>query len=192
MRQTYIPFPATQSKPKQGRSNDQAKGFRSERRLAWLALMGLLIPSVSTVSSAQTVTSYTYDALGRTTTASMDVGGTETFEYDDAGNIIRAIGIPAPTGSPPSCTLVLRFAFNSSFSIDGTTNCTDPDSDPLTVTAVTDPAGPVSTSLSGNTVTFTNLQVGQDVSVTVTITDGNGNFITNNIWVERQAGGLTP
>ncbi|MGJ8558960.1 MAG: hypothetical protein ACSHX3_01860 [Litorimonas sp.] len=111
-----------------------------------------------------------------------------TFEIDDANNITRAERTSSGnSNSPPTCSQVLRIAFTNSYSIDGRTDCTDPDGDTMNVVSATDPAGAAQTSVSGNTVIFSNLPVGTSES-TVTDSDGNGGTDTHVFSIYYEGG----
>lgn len=152
--------------------------------------IGFFIAVPTSPAYAQTVTTYTYDAQGRAVTVSRSDNVSQSFVFDDVNNITN-ITSTAPgsgggggTGGAPTCLSASASTSYSGGGWPGTTNCTDPDGDPLTVTAVTDPPGATTAAITNNTITMNNLQCGVN-SLTRTVSDGNGNDVTSTFTVTR-------
>lgn len=104
-------------------------------------------------AAAQT---YTYDALGRLTSATHANGHAVTYSYDLAGNRTQVVsGTPSPTGPQAAADGLDAWGYGAGVyptgTIDPRTNDTG---GPLTVIAVTQP-GNGSATFSAGTVTYT-------------------------------------
>lgn len=130
-------------------------------------------------------TTYTYDNLGRVKTATYDNGKQITYSYDDAGNRSQVV-TQAGTNRPPQAnndwvTTISNMALNN---INVLVNDTDPDGDPLTITAVGAASHGTATNNSGSSVSYTPATnyVGSD-SFSYTISDGNGHTASATVYV---------
>jgi len=152
----------------------------------------------SLVAVAQTTTTYTYDSIGRVVVSSETTGTDVSITYDDANNITDFIvGGPGSGGSGsnniPVCSAIWEYANSNFHTTDGTISCTDDDGDTLTVTNVTDPTGPAtSTIINSPTIGFNN--VTYNFNVTVSVSDGNGgsaSYVMNVVYQGCSGPGCT-
>ncbi|CAL4869726.1 hypothetical protein MMA231_04018 (plasmid) [Asticcacaulis sp. MM231] len=130
-----------------------------------------------TAASANAGISYGYDSLGRVVSVSYSDGSTVTFQYDAAGNRTQVARIGL-NRSPVANNDTVATGYGASFTIDPRTNDTDPDNNPLTVTAVSASAhGTTSYSAASVNYAPTAGYYGAD-SFTYTISDGQGGTAT--------------
>lgn len=142
-------------------------------------------------SSAQVTTTYSYDANGRLLEASRDDGVSHNYLYDDANNLIDATGaFTNNNNTAPNCPNAYDSASGNFSVVDAIQSCTDADGDSLYATAVTDPPGNASTSVSqdGLLIILNNFPAG-DTPVTVTIADGEGGSATYVLTINSDGGG---
>jgi len=134
------------------------------------------------VSLAQTTNTYTYDDLGRLTSASFPSGAKSGYHYDAADNRTKALtALNGVINSPPGCgTQVVTITGVPSYippiSVTGSLTiipCGDPDGDALHVISPT------------TAPTFT-LAAGQSYSYQITVSDGNGGTGIGTITYLRQ------
>jgi YD repeat-containing protein len=156
---------------------------------ALIVMAGLM--AVPLVSSAQTTTNYTYDDLGRLKTVSYPSGTQSAYNYDLADNRTSATtGVPganqAPVcsartisfaGTPPNMSIP-SFVFNP---ITINPPCTDADGNTMSLVSITAPA----TMGANNTATVYNITPGYNVTLSYTISDGNGGTTTSTITIIR-------
>lgn len=157
--------------------------------------VALLIGGVSPgIAAAQTVTTYSYDALGRLVEASADSGDTEIFEHDDAGNITRAQrGAIQSSNQPPSCSGIGLHSTSSQFySLSVLPNCTDPDGDTLSVASANVSTGNAFATVNNNIVYVSGIDAFEYVEVVVAVTDGFGNLIFDIHGIAGSGGGGLP
>ncbi|MEL7312626.1 MAG: Ig-like domain-containing protein [Pseudomonadota bacterium] len=155
----------------------------SPRKSAFFAVLLLFIGSLSsTLSFAAESVSYEYDALGRLEKVTRD-DGTNTieivYEYDAAGNrTARTVGSgapPPPPNSPPNAnsdSVTAPFLFATVY-LNVTANDSDPDGDPLTITAITQPTNGSASIHSSSTIRIYAILSGTSF-FNYTISDGNG------------------
>jgi YD repeat-containing protein len=163
---------------------------RIRRLLATASTLAIFPFVVAGTASHATPTTYTYDARGRVTGVSYPDGGTVTYQYDPAGNrtqVVRTSHNGSPTPSNDSAST----AYMTAVSLDPRSNDSDPEGDPLTVTAVGS-AGHGSTSFTGTSVTYTPASgfSGSD-SFTYTVSDGNGGSASGTVNVTVANAGPT-
>jgi YD repeat-containing protein len=118
---------------------------------------------------------YIYDSLGRL--AHVEYGNTTiSYNYDANGNRITVVtgANGAPTANPDSATTSAgKVKYDPRF------NDTDPDGDPLTITAVTQGANGTVVITGGSTVTYTaNSGFHGTDTFTYTISDGHSHTAT--------------
>jgi len=148
---------------------------------------------IGTVALADTLI-YTYDALGRLIITSHKNDDDRLYTYDDAGNRTQiTVYENGLTGNyPPVCTAmsdVVAYAVTSSWTDVVTSNCSDPEGQTLTLSAVTQPGNGATAYVSGTTdVYMTNLPVGAS-TVTFTVSDGNGGTDSASLIVTRESDG---
>lgn len=166
----------------------QARRRIKTRAQSCLCVSALVLSFVTVTlpAQAQTVTTYTYDARGRAVAVLRSDSTSQSFVFDDANNI-TSITSTAPgggTGAAPICTAASASTSYAGGGWPGTTNCTDPDGDPLTVTVVSDPPGATTAAITNNTITMNALQCGANALIR-TVSDGNGNDVTSTFTVTR-------
>jgi YD repeat-containing protein len=137
--------------------------------------------------SAQTITTYTYDALGRLVTSSTPAAST-TYTYDNADNrkhLTTCVGTcnHAPTANPDGSPTPINIAYAGSAVIPVLGNDTDPDNDPLIVTSA-GPATKGSVTYTSSNVTYqaTAGQIGTD-SFPYSISDGRSGVSSSSVTV---------
>ncbi|MBO9502478.1 RHS repeat domain-containing protein, partial [Brevundimonas sp. A19_0] len=69
--------------------------------LSWLGAGGALFTLLPRVALARDPVIYTYDALGRLTSAAYPTGVTVTYTYDAAGNRTQVVTSNGSTPPPP-------------------------------------------------------------------------------------------
>ncbi|WP_394692398.1 Ig-like domain-containing protein [Hyphobacterium sp.] len=174
--------------------------------LAWLA-------SSSSSVVAQELVCYDYDGTGRLERATRDDGSRLDYTNDDNDNRTQ---LARTTGASTSCATptgagqaesggggqsnqapTANDDTGYSVSTWGTIfiavlgNDSDPESDPLTITGVTQPAGG-SASTNGSTVTYFAPGTSGFFNFTYTISDGNGGTDTATVYVTVIGGGGPP
>lgn len=154
-------------------------------------LIALLISMAFVASPLAGEINYTYDDLGRLTKTQYGApaGSPPTLDYvyDPAGNrtnhsISNSTQQPAP---PDAVNDSISTRTNTAKTFDPRTNDTDPNNDPLTITAKTDGAnGTVAIISAGTQLTYTpnTGYTGAD-SFTYTISDGQGGTDTATVSV---------
>lgn len=138
-----------------------------------------------TSSAAIGATTYTYDALGRLSTATYDNGKQVIYSYDPAGNRTQVVTQTATNQPPDAVNDSISTPINTPKTFDPRTNDSDPESDPITITGVTQPASGTGTSsytLTSVTYTPPSNYTGS-TNFTYTISDGNGHTDTATISV---------
>ncbi len=120
---------------------------------------------------AQAQQTYTYDALGRLVTVGRGATLT-TYSYDANGN--RTQKVVAVNGAPVAVADSVSTSMNTPVSFDPRTNDSDPNGNPLTITAATNGASGVVTITGGGAgLTYTpNAGFSGSDSFTYTISDG--------------------
>ncbi|MFP1133325.1 Ig-like domain-containing protein [Asticcacaulis sp. W401b] len=143
----------------------------------------------SASAQAQT-TAYSYDELGRVVTVTHPSSVVNTYSYDRADNRVKV------NNRPPVCT---PNGFDTtpytSYYVDASMVCTDPDGDPLIFTVAS--GGPlILTSgingVQGNYgITFNGLQTWTYYSntITFTVTDGFGGFVSSEFYMYGEQSG---
>lgn len=116
---------------------------------------------------------YEYDDAGRLITVIYGGGAQKiTYTYDDAGN--RA-SVVVWSNSPPVALFEMAWVCNfTSITIFVLSNDPDPDSDPLTITSVTQPVSGTVTILGGGTSVRFDAPAVTTAQFDYTISDGNG------------------
>lgn len=163
--------------------------FAWQARTLLLFLTFSIYPSLAT---AQTTTTYTYNAKGQVTSIVSDAGTDITFTLDDVSNITGEVSVDGGTSNTgnngnntgPTCTDHQVTTDQVSGSWLGITGCSDSDGDALTVTWVTDPPGLTYATISGNLITVSNIIEGANV-MTRTVSDGNGGTVNSTFTVNR-------
>ncbi|MFQ5535572.1 MAG: Ig-like domain-containing protein [Sphingomonadales bacterium] len=149
--------------------------------LVWVVLLFCLPVQAGTVT-------YVYDDLGRLTKATYDDGSVIDYSYDPAGNRTQVATTAGTGGSPNNPPLAVNDSVvtfkNQSATFDPRVNDSDPDGDPLTITATSNPSHGSVTILSGTSLRYTpnTGYLGSD-SFTYTISDGNGGTDTATVSV---------
>jgi YD repeat-containing protein len=143
---------------------------RARIRLFSAAGAGALLLSASSVAAGNIA--YTYDELGRVTSATYSTGEVVNYSYDPAGN--RTLLSANASNQPPTAVNdSITTPQNTAKTFDPRTNDTDPESDPLSITAKTNGSKGVVTIGGTTSLTYTpnTGQTGSD-SFTYTISDG--------------------
>lgn len=151
----------------------QVSGSRKVKaRLCSAAALGALLLATSPASAGDI--NYTYDELGRLTQVSYPNGKVVTYSYDAAGNRTQ-LSSNAPNQPPAATNDTLTTNQGVAKSLDSRTNDSDPDGDPLTITAVGGTHSKGSVSFTSTSVTYTPTAgaYGSD-SFTYTVSDGQG------------------
>lgn len=142
-------------------------------------------------AAAESVT-YTYDALGRLTSASYASGTTAAYEYDPAGNRTEMdIGVQA-NQAPAAVNDTISTVQGTPHNFDPRINDSDPENGALTVTAKTNGTnGTVAIGGSGTSLTYTPSggYSGPD-SFTYTITDAGNLTDTATVNVTVNGSGV--
>jgi len=146
--------------------------------------LSLLIVGVSIAAGQAADITYTYDALGRLTNVAYGCGASAGYVYDAAGNRTSTSSTGPCNGDNPPVAVNDSITTNVSTPItfDPRTNDSDPDNDPLTITA-TGPASHGTVVInSGTSLTYTPTTgyAGAD-SFTYTISDGRGGMATATV-----------
>jgi len=151
-------------------------------------LAAVLVTAASALAGASETATYEYDALGRLEKVTRDDGTDITvvdYDYDDAGNRTKRTvgdgggggggGGNPPSNSPPSAVFdsVFTTQMYSNTYASVTANDSDPDGDPLTITAVTQPSNGFVVIQSATVLRIFSTASGTDL-FTYTISDGNG------------------
>lgn len=153
------------------------------RRVSWLLGCALLLFAGT---AAAENTTYTYDSLGRLASVTYVDGGVTyniTYSYDDAGNRTQVVNGGAVNGPPVAGDDSATTAMNTPLAnFNPLTNDSDPNGDPLTISAKTDGAHGVVVINGGATLTYTPASgyVGSD-AFTYTVSDGRGGFDTATV-----------
>ena len=142
------------------------------------ALATLLLASTPT---AQEAVQYGYDALGRVVTVTYGNGTVITYAYDPAGNRTEVTtGTPGGGGgggnsNPVAVGDYFERRINTTGALLVLANDSDPDSDPLHVSAVTTPTGGTATIPSGGaSVTYVAPSTPGTYTFSYTANDGQG------------------
>lgn len=164
--------------------------FAIKKLVSALMLSGAL----SSTASAQTVTTYSYDTLGRLIEASADSGDSEAFEHDEAGNITRAQrGTIQSSNQPPTCTGTgLHSASSQLYSIPVLSNCSDPDGDTISISSATVTSGQAFASIFNGFVNVSGIDNWEYVEVDVVVSDSFGNSTTVTHGIAGPTGGGGP
>jgi hypothetical protein len=158
----------------------------------------LVLPELSFASETAT---YEYDALGRLEKVTRDDGIDTTvvdYEYDSAGNRKKRTvgdgsgGGGGPSNSPPDASADLVMVTQNSHTYAFVTaNDSDPDGDPLTITAVSQPSNGFVTIHNAITLKVFGTQTGTS-TFAYTISDGNGGTDIAMVNVFVSGGGGCP
>jgi YD repeat-containing protein len=146
-------------------------------RIIWLCVLAVMLATMSEPAAA--ANAYTYDGLGRLSTATFPNGMEITYSYDAAGNRTSVVSASASNSPPTAVNDSETVAENTPLQYDPRTNDSDPDGDTLSITATSTPShgGVVINSGTSLTYTPTHNYLGSD-SFTYTISDGHGNNST--------------
>lgn len=150
------------------------RDLKGRRNLFITAL--ILSGALSGVAVAQTVTTYSYDTLGRLVEANPANADVETFEHDAAGNITRAVrGAALSSNQPPSCTSGLHSSLSQFYTFAVLPSCSDPDGDAMSVVSASVSSGQAFVSVNNNLVTVSGIDNYEYIEVTVAVIDSFGN-----------------
>ena len=151
---------------------------------------GLIALSLSFAgtSGAQETVQYGYDALGRVVTVTYGNGTTVTYAYDPAGNRTEVTtGTPGGGGgndSPVAVGDYFERRINTTGALLVLANDSDPDSNPLHVSAVTTPSsGTVTITSGGASVTYVAPGTPGTYTFSYTANDGQGGTDTASVEV---------
>lgn len=167
------------------------------QKSAMIAIATALALTGPLSARAETVT-YTYDARGRLKTAVTTGGATVTYSYDAAGNRTQVVvgtgsSNQVPVATDDSTDANAYYGGGPTYpdvTFDPRTNDSDPDSNPLTITGVTQPYnGSVTYTATSITYTYGTLvhPTGMDAELidfdtfTYTISDGQGGTATATV-----------
>ncbi|MDO8297682.1 MAG: Ig-like domain-containing protein [Caulobacter sp.] len=163
------------------------------RRATWL--LGVAILALAGTAAAEN-TAYTYDSLGRLSSATYVDGGatyTITYSYDAAGNRTQVVNSNVSNTAPTAVNDGATTAVNTAVTFDPRANDSDANGDPLTISSKTDGAHGAVVINGGTSLTFTPATAysGAD-SFTYTITDGQGGYATATVSVTVAAANQPP
>lgn len=153
-----------------------------------LAAAAIVAALWAETAAAETVT-YAYDSLGRLTSATYIEGGvtkTITYAYDLAGNRTQVAVTQSTANNPPIAVNDSAYTpNNTAISIPVLANDSDPESNPLTVTAKTNGSlGTVVIDNPPDSVTYTpNSTAGGSDAFTYTVSDGQGGSAVGTVTV---------
>lgn len=129
-------------------------------------------------------TAYVYDSAGRLIKVTYSNGVSIEYRYDASGNrqVVTTARIPnrPPVAGANSGTILA----STTYDIAVLGNDSDPDRDPLTITAVSTPTGGTATILSGAArIRYVAPATGGIYSFTYTISDGQGHTATATVTI---------
>ena len=137
--------------------------------------------TLASASGAQEAVQYGYDALGRVVTVTFGNGAVVTYCYDPAGNRTEVttgscgVGGGSPNSNPVAVGDYFERRINTSTALLVLANDSDPDSNPLHVSAVTTPTGGTATVPSGGaSVTYVAPSTPGTYTFGYTVNDGQG------------------
>jgi YD repeat-containing protein len=153
-------------------------------RLRWRACAAFCATaalSAGLASAQTTTTTYTYDDLGRVKSAARSGGGTVTYTYDQAGNRTQRVEISPPPPQPPVAVGDSISTYGgTAHTFDPRANDTDPNNDPLTITAKTNGASGTVVINGGVSLTYTsNTGYKGPDAFTYTVSDGSLTAVGN-------------
>lgn len=164
---------------------------RGAARLFTVIALGC--PVLTPVHAAQT-TAYSYDALGRVATVCfVESSRLITYSYDDAGNRTAiattgtscAGGTVPPPNQPPVANSDVKWGsyhVNDWVRVNVLANDSDPDGDPLTITAASCISSGCTVTIHGDSLEVTGTSTGEK-DITYTISDGRGGTDTSTLIV---------
>ena len=172
----------------------QANMERKTRSIHPLCMVSVIMYGfISPHSIAGSTEEFKYDELGRLIEVHDESGLIREYEYDAAGNRVQVGAASAPPNGAPTANddaASVSGLFQEIY-VDLGINDTDPENDPLTITAVTQPANAAVSILSGTYVSIYSHWSGT-YTFTYTISDGNGNTDTGNVLLTVSSGGGNP
>jgi YD repeat-containing protein len=138
----------------------------------------------------------TYGSTSVTYTPNSGFAGGDTFTYtlsDGHGGLDTATVTMTVNGPPVAITDSRSTALNTAFTFDPRANDTDPEGNPLTITAKTNGAHSASVTFTSTSVTYTPVTgyTGAD-SFTYSISDGQGGSATGTVSVTVNAANTAP
>jgi len=153
-------------------------------RLSCAAALAALLSALASSAGSQTSSAYTYDVHGRLVGST--AGGAVTYTYDKAGNRVR-LQVSNNNQAPTANSDTLAVAHNGTNTLDPRLNDSDPNSDPLTITGVSQGSpvrGTATVINSGQAIRYVanSGQSGLE-TLTYTISDGRGGAATSTIAV---------
>jgi len=162
--------------------------FSLPTRCLFLISSLLIFSVISFSSQAQTTTTYTYDGQGRMIYADPSTNEFLQVSYDDANNITEIISndtTAPPVNESPICEniTVLVPLYTTSHTMDGLSQCSEPEGEDMTLISVTDPlSGATATIGSNNQIIFQNIGCGwHETTRHVVDINGNGTSTTVNV-----------
>jgi YD repeat-containing protein len=152
------------------------------RRIRFASLLGAAL-ALAVAPAANAAITYTYDTLGRLVRVDYGGGNYVVYQYDAAGNR-TAIGNSSTNVAPTAVNDAVSTNQNTATTFDPRVNDTDPDYDPLTITAKTNGTHGTVSINSGTSLTYTPTTGyhGSD-SFTYTISDGASHTSTATVSV---------
>lgn len=167
---------------------------RKSRSIHPLCMVSVMMCGfISPHAIAGSTEEFKYDELGRLIEVHDESGLIREYEYDAAGNRVEVGDTNAPPNGAPTANddaTTVPGPFQEVY-VNLGSNDTDPENDPLTITAVTQPANAAVSILSGTYVSIFSHWSGT-YTFTYTISDGNGNTDTANVLLTVSAGGGNP
>ena len=146
------------------------------------AIAALALAASPTPSFAGT--DYVYDSAGRLIKVTYSNGVTIEYRYDASGNRQAITTARVPNRAPAAIGDSASVLASGAIDILVLANDSDPDRDPLTITAVSTPTGGTATILSGPArIRYVAPVSGGTKTFTYTISDGQGHTATATVTV---------
>lgn len=165
-------------------------------RRVFLARLASVLPAAAALvlASPAAADQYQYDSLGRLIRVTYDNGAVVQYSYDAAGNRTTVVANLNLNHPPVANNDSASAAASAAVDIMVRANDSDPDSDPLSVTAVGTPSGGGTVAIQGGGthVRYTAPTTGGTKTFTYTISDGRGGTASASVTVNVTASNSPP